>query len=87
MSSFLIQSVTTADCESPTYGIISISVTKCNPINIFLPSVPISVHPFVRRTTTNFMPKDTLSYARLEGCNLIWQSFNASHNYYATSRW
>jgi hypothetical protein len=40
MSSLLIQSVTTADCESPNYGIISISVTMCNPINIFLSSVP-----------------------------------------------
>ena len=59
MPSFLIQSVTNLDCDSPTYGIISISVTICNPVNIFLPSVPISVLPIDYGTSTNFVTKDT----------------------------
>ena len=56
--SFLIQSVTNAICDSPTYGIIFISVTMCNPVNIFLSSVPILVFTLGYGTSTNFMTKD-----------------------------
>jgi hypothetical protein len=59
MDSFLIQSVTTTDCESPTYGIISISVIMCNPVNIIFPTVPISVFPFDYGTSASFITKDT----------------------------
>jgi hypothetical protein len=59
MPSFLIQSATNSDCDSLTYGIISISVTIYNPVNIFLPSVSISVFPLDYGTSTNFVTKDT----------------------------
>lgn len=46
MFSCLTHSVTTTDCESPSYGNISISVIMCNPIDIIFRSVPISVFLF-----------------------------------------
>ena len=87
MSSFLMQSVKPADCESPTYWAISMSVIVCTPINIFLSSVYISVFPFGYGTSTKTWPKIRLSYISREGCSIIWQSFNTSNNYYATPQW